>query len=457
MKIPQSIFRAYDIRGIVDEQLTPEVVFTLGRAIGSEATERGARSIIAGRDGRLSGPVLFPALKEGLLSTGLDVIDIGLVPTPLMYFATHTLETEFGVVLTGSHNPINYNGIKMIMEGQSLSQEEIQDIYQRITNKRFIEGKGENKSVDITQEYIDTVCNKITLSKSLNIVIDCGNGVTGHVAPKLFTQLGCQVQKLFTDIDGHFPNHHPDPSREKNLQHLIEKVKATNADLGLAFDGDGDRLGVVTRKGKPIWPDRQMMLYSRDILSRNKHGTIIFDVKCTKHLGEEIEKAGGHPIMWKTGHSFIKAKLKETGALLGGEMSGHIFFKERWFGFDDGMYTGARLLEILANDTRSPTEVFNTLPDSINTEELKITVSEEQKFTFMDQLTQQAKFDGANIITIDGLRVEYKDGWGLIRPSNTTPCLIMRFEAQTEEALLRIQADFKQAILKIDNQLSLPI
>lgn len=455
--VPQEIFRAYDIRGIVDETLTSEVVYAIGLAIGSENRARGENKIIVARDGRLSGPTLLKALTEGLQASGCDVIDIGMVPTPVLYFATYTLATHSGVMLTGSHNPSNYNGLKIVIAGETLSDERIQALYQRIQTNDFTKGAGTLTShTTIVAEYIQRIISDVKLKKPLRIAIDCGNGVAAAVAPQLFRALGCEVFELFCDVDGNFPNHHPDPSIPENLNDLIAAVKEHQADVGLAFDGDGDRLGVVTNEGEVIWPDRQLMLYAIDVLSRNPGAMIIYDIKSTSHLETIIKQHGGQPLMWKTGHSLVKAKLRETGALLAGEMSGHTFFKERWYGFDDGLYTAVRLLEILAANEKSIGEIFAEIPNSINTPELKLPIAEDEKFIFINEFKRQAKFEDAEITTIDGLRADFKDGWGLVRPSNTSPYLILRFEASNQDSLERIQELFRQQLLMLNKDLVLP-
>ena len=444
MNISQSIFKAYDIRGIVEHELTSEVVKLIGLAIGSESIAKGERGVVVGRDGRLSGLALMDALKTGLKESGCHVVDIGMVPTPLVYFATYTKAASSGVMITGSHNPPEYNGFKIMIAGETLSGDRIQELYHRIQNNNFNKGHGTSTKVDIEQDYIDRVKSDIKLDKPLKIVVDCGNGVAGNIAPKLFEQLGAEVSKLFCLIDGSFPNHHPDPSKLKNLEDIIKEVIDTDADMGFAFDGDGDRLGLIDNKGNVIWADRQMILYSRDILSRNPGAKIVFDVKCSSLLPKDITEHGGEAIMSRTGHSFIKAKLKETGAALGGEMSGHIFFKERWYGFDDALYTGARLLEIISKTNKTCEQVFADLPDSINTPEINIHFDEQgQQFAAMDKLAENVSFDGAQITTIDGVRVDYPNGWGLVRPSNTTPCLVLRFEADNQETLEEIQETFR--------------
>lgn len=456
--ISPAIFRAYDIRGIVGDALTPDAVYTIGLAIGSEAQARGEKRIIVARDGRLSGPQLAKALTAGLLATGCDVWDIGAVPTPVLYFATHHLEANSGVMLTGSHNPSEYNGLKIVLAGATLADDDIQGLYQRIQKQDFIEGRG-TLTVDtdvIIPAYLARVTQDVHLQRPLRVVIDCGNGIAGRIAPLLMRALGCETIDLYCEIDGNFPNHHPDPSVAHNLQDLITAVAEHQADLGLAFDGDGDRLGVVTNTGEIIWPDRQMMLFAIDILTRNPGALTIYDVKCTSHLAKVIAAHGGESLMWKTGHSLVKAKLRETGALLAGEMSGHIFFKERWYGFDDALYTAARLLEILSAKTQTASEVFQALPDSVNTPELKLDIAEENKFSFMEQFKAQAKFVGGKTTTIDGLRVDFDYGWGLVRPSNTTPCLVMRFEATDANHLQRIQDEFRVQLLALDAGLQLP-
>nr|WP_305885094.1 phosphomannomutase/phosphoglucomutase [Pleionea sp. CnH1-48] len=456
LKIPESIFRAYDIRGVVNETLTPEIVKEIGRAIGSEAFERGEQKVVVARDGRLSGPSLTDALKEGLIESGRDVIDIGMVPTPILYFATNYLDTRSGVMVTGSHNPANYNGLKVVIAGETLSKENIQALRKRIVNDEFVSGQGSEEVLDLLPDYLGQITSDVALAQPLKVAVDCGNGVSGGVIPQLLQALGCEVIGLYCDVDGNFPNHHPDPSKPENLKDLINMVKNEEADLGLAFDGDGDRLGVIASDGTIIWPDRQMMLYAIDVLSRNPGADIIFDVKCTSHLPKVISSHGGRPIMWKTGHSLIKAKMRETGALLAGECSGHIFFKERWFGFDDALYTAARLLEILAGDVRKSAEVFAALPDSVVTPEINVSISDARKFTFIKKLSENAHFPGGKLNTIDGIRVDYDDGWGLVRASNTTPCLVVRFEAENEDALHRIQDTFRQQVLAIDSSLQLP-
>ena len=455
--LPEEIFKAYDIRGIVGETLTVENILFIGHAIGSEAKARGLDSIVFARDGRLSGPELGKSLVTGLMASGLKVIDIGMLPTPTLYYAAAELANGTGVMLTGSHNPSNYNGIKMVLGGDTLAGDVIQSLRQRILNNDLTLGEGTYANEQVLDKYIERIVGDITLKRKMKIVIDCGNGVAGAVAPKLFTQLGCDVIPLFCEVDGNFPNHHPDPSQPENLGDLIAAVKKNNADLGIAFDGDGDRIGVISGDGKVIWPDRLMMLFSRDVLSRNPGANIIFDIKCSSNLRAVIEEEGGNPLMWKTGHSLIKAKMKETNALLAGEMSGHIFFKERWYGFDDALYSAARLLEIMAAQLRQPRVVFSGLPDSVNTPELKINMQEGEHFKFMERLIEQSvAFTDAEVTLIDGIRVDYSDGWGLVRASNTTPCLVLRFEGKNKAAMAKVQGKFREVLTGLQSDISLP-
>ncbi|MCK0512180.1 phosphomannomutase/phosphoglucomutase [Aromatoleum buckelii] len=440
------IFKAYDIRGIVDKTLTAEAVGAIGHALGSEARKRSQRAIAIGRDGRLSGPELAGALADGIRAAGVDVIDIGCVPTPLTYFAAYHLGTDSCVSVTGSHNPPDYNGLKMVLGGETLHGDLIQDLRRRIVDNDLTHGAGELREARVLDAYLDRVTSDVKLARPVKIVIDCGNGVAGAVAPQLFRRLGCELVELFCDVDGTFPNHHPDPSKPENLQDVIRALRDTDAELGLAFDGDGDRLGVVTKAGQIIYPDRQLMLFAADVLSRVPGGEIIYDVKCTRNLAAWIREHGGKPTMWNTGHALVKAKLRETGAPLAGEMSGHVFFKERWYGFDDGLYAGARLLEILSR-AADPSAVLDALPDAVSTPELNIKMAEGEPFELVRRLKESARFDGAtDVVTIDGVRVEYADGFGLARPSNTTPVVVLRFEADSQHAIERIQADFRRAI-----------
>jgi phosphomannomutase / phosphoglucomutase len=458
VSVNRNIFRAYDIRGILGETLNEDIARQIGRAIGSEARHRGLREIVVGRDGRLSGPDLSAALIDGLRAAGCDVIDIGLAPTPLTYFGAYHLQTGSCVSVTGSHNPPNYNGFKIVLGGETLSEGAIQDLYARIAEDRLDSGSGGLQVMDLGGDYVNRICDDIQVEKKLKVVIDCGNGVAGAVAPAVLEGIGCEVHELYCEVDGTFPNHHPDPSDLDNLQDLIMSVKQTGADIGLAFDGDGDRLGVVTRSGEVIYPDRLLMLFAIDVLSRNPGAAIIYDVKCTGHLQPLVLQHGGSPIMWRTGHSLIKAKMRETGAQLAGEMSGHFFFAERWYGFDDAIYAAARLLEILSSDLddRSPEQIFASLPKGVSTPELKIPMREGDHYRFMEAFKAKASFEGARLITIDGLRADWPDGWGLVRASNTTPVLVLRFDADNEVSLKRIQSEFREQLLAVDRALPLP-
>lgn len=454
--INPSIFRAYDIRGIVGETLDPSSVKLIGQAIGSQALKQGENTLAIARDGRLSGSELSQALSDGIRASGANVIDLGMVPTPVLYFACKTLDTRSGVMLTGSHNPSNHNGLKMVINGTTLSQDAIQQLRTDIEAGDLSEGEGELTSEDILPAYLDAIENDVILAQPLDVVIDCGNGVAGVIAEKLFTEIGCNVTPLFTEVDGNFPNHHPDPSQPKNLEALITKVKETGAHLGVAFDGDGDRVGLVTNTGKIIWPDRLMMLFAKDILTRSPGADIIFDVKCSNTLADTIRKQGGRPLMWKTGHSLIKAKLKESGAQLAGEMSGHIFFNDRWYGFDDGLYSAARLMEILSTDAKTCDEIFAEFPEMVSTPEINIAVDDESKFDLISILASHGDFGEGSKNDIDGIRVDYTDGWGLVRASNTTANIVTRFEAKSDERLEEIKALFKTQILKVQNDLDVP-
>ncbi|HIU84979.1 MAG TPA: phosphomannomutase/phosphoglucomutase [Candidatus Aphodousia gallistercoris] len=458
MLLDSSIFKAYDIRGIVDQTLTVEVARAVGQALGELAKEKGVKSLCVARDGRLSGPKLAAALMEGITSTGVDVISIGMVPTPVLYFATFFTQTGSGIAVTGSHNPPEYNGLKMMMASDTLYGQGIQNLKDRIL-KGISENpsRGEIRELDVVTPYLDKVLGDVKLDRPMKIAMDCGNGVTGPLAMKLFSALGCEIVPLYTDIDGHFPHHHPDPSKPENLADLIETVKNSDAELGIAFDGDGDRLGVVTKSGQIIYPDRQMMLFAADILKHNPGSPIIYDVKCTRRLVPWIREHGGIPTICRTGHSLVKAKLKETQAPFAGEMSGHLFFNDkRWPGFDDGLYAGARLLEILSR-TASPSDVLEALPSAVNTPELHIEMAEGENKPFVEKLQKQLHFDDAtDIITIDGIRVEWKDGFALARPSNTTPVVVLRLEGDTIEALERIKRRFGEAIKAVDPSVVLP-
>ena len=468
MQIPKEIFKAYDIRGIVGKTLTPEIVEAIGRALGSEALLRKQTTVCVGYDGRLSGPELAAALSRGIRHAGVNVIQLGLVATPMVYFAAYELGTNCGVMVTGSHNPPDYNGLKMVLAGETLSGETIQSLRMRIDSGDLIaQSAGSESHHDIAAAYIAKIASDVKLSRSMKIAVDCGNGVPGAYAKKLYQALGCQVQELFCEVDGHFPNHHPDPSVPENLADLIEALAKGDAEIGLAFDGDGDRLGVVTKDGNIIYPDRQLMLFAEEVLQRNQGATIIYDVKSTRNLAPWIKARHGKPLMWKTGHSLVKAKIKETSADLAGEMSGHIFFNDlidgknpeqgrRWFGFDDGLYSGARLLEILST-VANPSATLNALPESVSTPEQHIQMQEGEPHALITALQKSAKFEGAtDVMTIDGLRVEYPDGFGLMRPSNTTPVIVLRFEADNEAALKRIQNTFREIILAAAPQVKLP-
>lgn len=455
-RVPASMFRAYDIRGVVGTQLTEEVAYLVGKAVGSEAFEQGEQGVVVARDGRLSSKALTDALIRGLLESGCDVVDLGEAPTPLLYYATHQLSTSSGVMVTGSHNPAEYNGFKVVLSGQALLEEQLQQLYQRIQQHRFNEGAGVRTELDLSSTYLSEITGDVVLARSLKIVVDAGNGIAGKLAPTLFETLGCQVIALHCDLDGNFPHHAPDPGNPANLAELKERVLLEQADLGIAFDGDGDRLAVIDSRGKIIWPDRQMMLFAIDMLSRNPGADVVFDVKCSRHLANIVSSHGGRPILCKTGHSWIKAKQRETGALLAGEGSGHIMFKERWYGFDDGLYAAARLLEILSADVRSPAEIFAELPEAEITPELLIPFDDLAKFALIDRLKQHGDFGDGERIELDGIRVEYLDGWGLIRCSNTSPALIARFEAESPPALARIQNQFREQLLKLEPELALP-
>jgi phosphomannomutase / phosphoglucomutase len=444
--LPPEIFKAYDIRGIVGKTLTSKIVEVIGQALGSEALAQNQKTFVIGRDGRLSGPQLASALSRGIARSGCDVVDIGMVPTPVIYFAIQHLGAGSGVAVTGSHNPPDYNGLKMVIGGVTLSGDMIQKLRARILDKDLVTGQGEISQADVRAAYLDRVANDVKLARPMRVAVDCGNGVAGELAPQLLKRLGCQVTELFCQIDGTFPNHHPDPSKPENLEDLIAEIKKGGYDVGLAFDGDGDRLGVIAPDGHVIWADRQMILYARDVLSRHPGGEIIYDVKCSRTLDAEIRKAGGKATMWKTGHSFIKAKLRESGALLAGEMSGHIFFKERWYGFDDGLYTAARLLELLSRDPRPTQETFASLPNTVNTPELNLKLAEGEHFALVKELVERAHFPDAKLTTIDGLRADFTDGFGLVRASNTTPVLVFRFEADNQQALDRIQLSFRELV-----------
>jgi phosphomannomutase/phosphoglucomutase len=456
LTLSQSIFKAYDIRGIIGKTLDASIAGQIGQAFGTAARAKGERVVVIGRDGRLSGPELGAALAAGLQSTGVDVVDLGMVATPMLYFATQVLDSQSGIMVTGSHNPPDYNGFKMVLAGEAIYGDTIQGLYQTIGKGEFAKGAGNYRTHDIRQAYLDRIVSDVKVARPMKIAIDCGNGVAGAFAGDLYRAMGCEVIELFCDVDGTFPNHHPDPAHPENLQDLIACLKQTDAGIGLAFDGDGDRLGVVTKDGQIIYPDRQLMLFAQDVLTRHPGREILYDVKCTRHIAPWVIKHGGKPLMWKTGHSLVKAKMRETGAPLGGEMSGHIFFKDRWYGFDDGLYAGARLLELLSR-LDDPSAVLNALPQSSSTPELQLKLAEGENVALIEKLQRDARFPGAQqIITIDGLRVEYADGFGLARSSNTTPVVVMRFEGESQEALQRIQQEFKRVLLAAKPDAVLP-
>lgn len=450
LELPEVIFRAYDIRGVADSELSDEIVYEIALAIGSEAVDRGQQEIIVARDGRLSSERICNALVRGLRDSGRDVIDIGLAPTPLLYFATHQLSTQSGVVVTGSHNPGEYNGLKIVLAGRALSARAIQGLRERALARHFTQGKGSYRVSSIEDSYIDYIINDVAIAQPLKVVIDAGNGVAGAVAPRLFRELGCEVIPLYCDIDGRFPNHHPDPTVASNLTDLVRAVRTEGADLGIAFDGDGDRVGVVTASGKIVAADRLLMVLAQDVVSRNPGADVLFDVKCSRVLNGVISSFGGRPIMWKSGHSFMKEKMAETGALIGGEFSGHIFFNERWFGFDDGLYAAARLIEILSTTDPDLDNHLSALPQTVSTPEIKLVSTDAAKFDIISRLAAEGHFGDGKITTLDGVRVDYPDGWGLVRASNTTPALVMRFEADNDTALARIQDGFREQLAAID-------
>ncbi len=458
VSLSKTIFKAYDIRGVIGTTLDAGIAKRIGIAFGKAALAKGERKVVIGRDGRLSGPELSAALAQGLQHAGVDVIDLGMVATPMVYFGTNVLGAASGIMVTGSHNPPDYNGFKMVLAGEAIHGDTIQALYTSIDSgdASAADAPGSYSTHDIRAAYLERILSDVKVSRPMKIAVDCGNGVAGAFAGDLYRGMGCEVIEMFCEVDGTFPNHHPDPAHPENLQDLIKKLQETDAEIGLAFDGDGDRLGVVTKDGQIIYPDRQMMLFAADVLSRNPGAEILYDVKCTRHLAPWIEQHGGRPLMWKTGHSLVKAKLRETGAPLGGEMSGHIFFKDRWFGFDDGLYSGARLLELLTR-VADPSALMNALPQSDSTPELHLHLQEGENVELIEKLRTGATFTGAErIITIDGLRVEYADGFGLARSSNTTPVVVMRFEAESPQALSRIQAEFRRVIMAAKPDAQLP-
>ena len=448
MEVNQHIFRANDIRGVAYEDLTEEVVIQLGKSLGSEALERGVKDFVIGRDGRLSSPDMYEWLSGGVLSTGCNVINIGIVTSPMFYHSTFVLESASGVVITGSHNPGEYNGFKVVFNNQSTSSEEIVSLKKRILNNDFKTGEGLYRDEDIKESYINEIISSVKLNKQLNISIDCGNGSAGMIAKEVYERLGCNVRELYGDLDGQFPNHHPDPSKVENMIDLIKDVEENQSCVGLAFDGDADRLGVISPKGEVIYPDRQMILFANQVINESPAAKIVFDVKCSKLLPDEILKLGGEPLICKTGHTFIKQKIRETNAQLGGEMSGHIFFNDRWMGFDDGIYAGARMLEIIASEDTS--DIFSELPNMVSTPEINIPASDEEKFFLVEEFIKKTNFSNAKIVDIDGIRVEYEKGWGLLRASNTSPVLVLRFEAETEDDLNHIKTIFYENLKRIE-------
>lgn len=454
--LTESIFRAYDIRGIVGQSLSVEGVYQIGQALGSECLARGDHSLLLARDGRLSGPDMAQALTQGIRATGCHVIDIGQVPTPVLYFAaaTHT-QTRSGVMITGSHNPPDYNGFKIVLQGETLYGDQIRALYTRICQQDLAQGQGEYQTLDVRETYLQDVCTRLQLQRPLKVVLDSGNGVTGELAPELFRRLGCEVIALHSEIDGRFPNHHPDPGKLENLQDLLAAVSRTQADLGLAFDGDGDRVGIVTRQGEVLYPDRLLMMFADEVLAQVPHGLILYDVKCTHRVKERVQAAGGQARMIPTGHSLVKAEMKRTQALLAGEMSGHIFFQENWYGFDDGLYAGARFLRLLAAQDQDADTFIRAYPQDPSTPEINVAVTEENKFALIESLAAQGDFTGGELTLIDGVRVDYEDAWGLCRASNTTPMLVLRFEGKTPEALARVQAHFRQQLAQLDASLTL--
>ncbi|MDY7573679.1 phosphomannomutase/phosphoglucomutase [Actimicrobium sp. CCI2.3] len=456
LPLSKNIFKAYDIRGIVGTTLDTGIAHSIGQAFGSAMLAKGETVAVIGRDGRLSGPELTAALAKGLQAAGVDVIDLGIVATPMVYFGTNVLETRSGIMVTGSHNPPDYNGFKMVLAGEAIYGDTILALHDAIVAKDLRTGAGSYRTHNINQAYLERILGDVKLARPMKIVVDCGNGVAGAFAGDLYRGMGCEVTELFCEVDGTFPNHHPDPAHPENLQDLIRALQSGDAEIGLAFDGDGDRLGLVTKDGQIIYPDRQLMLLAEDVLTRHPGEQVLYDVKCTRHLAPWITARGGVPLMWKTGHSLVKAKMRETGAPIGGEMSGHIFIKDRWYGFDDGLYAGARMLELLSRMS-DPSAILNALPQSTSTPELQLSLKEGESFALIDQLKAEATFPGSDeLITIDGLRVEYPDGFGLARASNTTPVVVMRFEAETPAALAHIQSEFKRVILAAKPDAELP-
>jgi phosphomannomutase / phosphoglucomutase len=456
LPLSKTIFKAYDIRGVIGKTLGAGVAHKIGQAFGTAMLAKGEKTAVIGRDGRLSGPELASALAQGLQAAGVDVIDIGVVATPMVYFATNILDTQSGIMVTGSHNPPDYNGFKMVLAGEAIYGDTILTLHQMIEANDLAHGEGNYSTHDVKAAYLQRIVSDVKLARPMKIAVDCGNGVAGAFAGDLYRAMKCEVIELFCEVDGNFPNHHPDPAHPENLQDLIRCLRDTDAELGLAFDGDGDRLGLVTKDGQIIYPDRQLMMLAKDVLERNPGAEILYDVKCTRHIAPWVREHGGKPLMWKTGHSLVKAKMRETGAPIGGEMSGHIFFKDRWYGFDDGLYAGARMLELLSR-LSDPSAALNALPQSSSTPELHLHLKEGENFALIEKMQKNSRFPGADeIVTIDGLRVEYPDGFGLARSSNTTPVVVMRFEGETAEALARIQNEFKREILAQKPDAELP-
>ena len=454
MKVNSEIFRAYDIRGIFERELSQDLIYKIGQAVGSQVLDENSKQIYVGRDGRISGKEVSNRFIEGILATGCDVIFIGLVHTPLLYFATFEGVTKNGVMITGSHNPKEYNGFKIVINNSSLKEDDIQNLKLKIEQSDFKVGSGKLSKESFNETYVKKISTKINIKNKLKIVLDCGNGSGGVLGPEILRNYSSELIELFCEVDGNFPNHHPDPSEPKNLSKLIETVKKENADLGIAFDGDGDRLGVIDSEGEMIFPDRYLALMAEDILRKNKSGKIVFDVKCSKQLERIIKRNNGIPIMTKTGHSFIKSEIARTDAILGGEMSGHIFYNDNWYGFDDGIFASLRLLEILSTQNISTHEVFKKIPKMFSTPEIKISINDAEKFRVVEELKNNFKPEGYNSILLDGLRLEEEDSWGLIRASNTTPALVLRFEANTEKKLMQIKELFQNALLKIDDKLN---
>lgn len=455
-QIIRSVFRAYDIRGLIPQELDEHSFYSIGLALACYLQQLDRQQIYLARDGRLTSESLALALQQGLVDSGIEVINLGVVATPVMYYATHTHGVDCGLMVTGSHNPAQYNGIKMVLAGKTLTQEHIDVLYDFVAKGARVHGQGHARDLDVLPAYTQRIISGIQLQRPLKVVVDCGNGVAGPVVPQVLSELGCEVIPLYCDIDGMFPNHHPDPTIEANLVDLKAAVLAHQADIGLAFDGDADRLGFVTEQSEMIWPDRLMMFYARELLQRCPQSTIVFDVKCSSHLEQFIRAGGGIPKMCPTGHSIVKAVMKEENAALAGEMSGHLFFKDRWYGFDDALYSACRLLEIMSASELTISEQFKQIPNSVNTPEIKVHISDDEKFQFMTQFSQRAVFPNARVIRIDGLRVEFAHGWGLLRASNTTPCLVARFEANDADCLAEIQSLFKQQMLQVNQQLAVP-